>query len=388
MLNARAVVVAAAALAGLVLLAAWWSLLSPTMSSDNSDSFGVRTNGYLGLLETLQELGAPAVRSVEPPIREGETDDVLVFLNPDQEMIDLEPAYLQSVRTWLRGGGRVVVALPDADEVIPFLQQQRRQLGEAYQTRNLLELLGLNGDVGTVAAERIAENSSVEAGGQPRAPWFSPPKPPAVVEVAVQCNGEWLADLADVRRLAAALDHHLRLRAGRLDHDHLGRHAVVGDGHVLGLDRAGPLERKPHQPRGHFILVRQLQRSIAVRVWIVGLVEQVPGQHAIVLAVAMQYVLNVRTQCVLFHRVDQHHPARALHPAAVMHARPRATLRAALRIRVPYAVEKHHQRANSVLRGNLQKPVDAIEESLPVITPRQVVQKHANGIETQRCRPT
>src|SRR4029078_3253441 len=77
----------------------------------------------------------------------------------------------------------------------------------------------------------------------------------------------------------------------------------------------------------------------------------------------------------------------ALHPAAVVNAHARAALRTALRIGIPDAVEEDDDRADVVLRGNLEDLIDSLEEAFAVVLPRQVVEEDAGRVHSDGLGP-
>src|SRR5215218_5774848 len=64
----------------------------------------------------------------------------------------------------------------------------------------------------------------------------------------------------------------------------------------------------------------------------------------------------------------------------------RLRLLAEVGIWVPYAVEYDKQRFNAMLVSNLQILVDTRVKTLRILTPREVVQKHAHGVHADILR--
>ena len=55
-------------------------------------------------------------------------------------------------------------------------------------------------------------------------------------------------------------------------------------------------------------------------------------------------------------------------------------LRAQLRIRVPARIEEHQQRPDVMLRRNRQKGIQPLSESLRILLPKLVLQKHPHRV--------
>jgi len=111
MLTARSVVAVTVGVALISIMLATISLLRPPDSGGLAgDSYGTRAHGYRAVLETLSELDVPVRRRLGPPLPPADQDHTLVFWAPHRNLVNLEPAYLEQVAGWVRGGGRVVVA--------------------------------------------------------------------------------------------------------------------------------------------------------------------------------------------------------------------------------------------------------------------------------------
>lgn len=140
--SVRSLIQITVAVAVLSLILAWVNLLeAPDSHRTGRDTFGTRAWGYRAVFEMLDEIGAPVERRLRPPVPNPEADTV-VFLNPDPWICGTEPAYLQSLRDWIEGGGRVVVA------VDPAPRPNLTELAASQPPRELptiLESLGLKG---------------------------------------------------------------------------------------------------------------------------------------------------------------------------------------------------------------------------------------------------
>ena len=110
--------------------------------------------------------------------------------------------------------------------------------------------------------------------------------------------------------------------------------------------------------------------AVAVRVHVVGLVPDVPAEHARVLAEGADDARDVRLEPRILLRILQRLRAGSLQPAGVVHARRRLVLLAQMRIRIPARIEEHEQRLDVVLRGDVEEAIDplAITRRRPAAT--------------------
>src|SRR6185503_8913095 len=90
----------------------------------------------------------------------------------------------------------------------------------------------------------------------------------------------------------------------------------------------------------------------------------------------------------VFGWVLQRGSARALHPAGVVHSRPRCALLAEFRIWVPTRIEKDKDRPDLVLCSNAQKCVEALLETFRVLLPKQIMQVYTHRVHADAFCPT
>ncbi len=97
-----------------VISLAWscWSLLQPPDGDGlRPDSYGTRGRGQRAVLDTFRELGLPIRRSLGPPIPGKLQNARLVLWQPSNEIVRVEPTWLEGVGDWVREGGHVLVAV-------------------------------------------------------------------------------------------------------------------------------------------------------------------------------------------------------------------------------------------------------------------------------------
>src|SRR2546422_5522797 len=87
---------------------------------------------------------------------------------------------------------------------------------------------------------------------------------------------------------------------------------------LRGPDSPCPFERFSNESGGDVIFVLEFQRTVAVGVEVVRLVEQIPSKHALVIAVTTENFDDIRLKPILHDRGGQYDSARALHPAAIV----------------------------------------------------------------------
>lgn len=202
MLNARnaillAVLTAIAATAGIVLDMA----AAPDGGGLRPDSFGIRADGQRAAFELLAELGVPTQRGLVPPTAFLQSGTRIVFLNPDPEMVSLEPQHIRDVEAWVRGGGHVLIALsphrrtrhpvqPAFGETTTFLKEF------GLEAVTLTELDDLDPDAlkarnaGSASEETAASPASAE---EDLAVWFKTRRSTETVVVNAAGRGEWSA---------------------------------------------------------------------------------------------------------------------------------------------------------------------------------------------------
>jgi hypothetical protein len=115
MLTARNVIVAIFTVAAVSLVAGLIQLAMPPDSGGRGgDSYGTRACGFRALYELMNELGAPAKRGLAPPSAFAAKGACLAFIDPDPDLISLDPDYLRQVAKRVRAGGFALVAPPVA----------------------------------------------------------------------------------------------------------------------------------------------------------------------------------------------------------------------------------------------------------------------------------
>src|SRR5262245_47085646 len=161
LLTARNAILIATAI--LVLSLVWMCLkmLRPNDSDGIAqDSYGTRGDGYRALFETLEELKVPVSRSLGPPSAESGTK-TLVLLGPERRLVQYEPKYLTSLKTWIENGGRLVLAPQRETE---FTRHDEEDMpGE----RDILKLLGVD-DVVTLTEKPAAPGVQSQTYGSSR----------------------------------------------------------------------------------------------------------------------------------------------------------------------------------------------------------------------------
>ncbi|NQT38914.1 MAG: hypothetical protein HQ581_15565 [Planctomycetes bacterium] len=177
MLTARSVVAATVGIALVSIILAGLSLLRPPDSGGlGGDSYGTRAHGQRAVMETLAEMNVPVRRRLGPPLPPPDPGCTLVFWAPHQNLVSLEPAYLEEIAEWVRGGGRVVVAPPRVDSE-PRQRGFRPPAPDSDEETSILEELGLLGvtarPLEEIRQEERKEDGSEHSdddwvGGQPR----------------------------------------------------------------------------------------------------------------------------------------------------------------------------------------------------------------------------
>ncbi len=104
MLNTRNVVAAAVIVTLVSLVGAILALWQSPGSGLGIDSYGTRGHGFRGLFEILAELHVPVERADAPPNRLLDRDITLALIQPSPEIVSTEPAYLNAIGKWVRGG--------------------------------------------------------------------------------------------------------------------------------------------------------------------------------------------------------------------------------------------------------------------------------------------
>jgi hypothetical protein len=160
MLSARNVVVLTIAIAVASLAWGLFELARPPSSGGmGNDSYGTRVQGQRGIFEILAELGVPVERSLGPTTTVVGREATLVLWRPVPDLVQMEPAYLHALATWVEDGGRVVVA-PERRRGAP------RPVGRSAKDKPRPELTVL-GELGLSAVSiRTIDLKSVEGGSK------------------------------------------------------------------------------------------------------------------------------------------------------------------------------------------------------------------------------
>jgi hypothetical protein len=165
-LNERNVLLIAISIAVVSLLAATLSLASTSQHELGGNTFGVRSYGHRGLFEILEELGFSVERVVGPPVESLSAETTLVFLGPDQGIIEVEPAHLKKVAQWVRQGGQVVYSPSRSEKIFP--RPARRSKDAKEPPKSFLELMGISGiKISSVDVTVNEESNSVELNTSP-----------------------------------------------------------------------------------------------------------------------------------------------------------------------------------------------------------------------------
>ena len=143
MLTARSIVITTILVAVLSIVAACVSLLRPPDNGGlGGDTYGTRAHGQCALFQILMELNVPVERLLLPPTESLDRQITLVFWNSHHNLVQLEPAYLQSVARWVQEGGRVVVA-PAATSDMELNLRSLQKPGLNRPVKSILQALGL-----------------------------------------------------------------------------------------------------------------------------------------------------------------------------------------------------------------------------------------------------
>lgn len=152
MLSARNFIVLAAAVFGLsIILTALSAFRTEDSGGWGRDTFGTRGRGFRGLYEVLGELGVTVERRTAPPREDMPIGDTLVLLEPNDELVHVNPSYLQSVDAWVKRGGRLVL-VPDGQDAW-WRKDNSGSNREEVGPRNAMEALGLDGVVRVVPSD-------------------------------------------------------------------------------------------------------------------------------------------------------------------------------------------------------------------------------------------
>src|SRR5262245_27314961 len=161
LLTARNAILIATAI--LVLSLVWMCLkmLRPNDSDGIAqDTYGTRGDGYRALLETLEELKVPVTRNLGPPSAAAKAK-TLVLLGPEPRLVQYEPKYLTSLKTWIENGGRNV-RVPQSET-----EYKRDNEEEMPGERDILKLLEID-HVVTLTEKPAASGAQTQSYGSPR----------------------------------------------------------------------------------------------------------------------------------------------------------------------------------------------------------------------------
>lgn len=90
-------------------------VLTDPYEKTNRDFHGVRGEGYRAVYDLLAAFEIPVERSAVPFNEEMSLDQTYVIWAPARPIMNIEPAYLRKVRTWVEKGGHVVFAFSKND---------------------------------------------------------------------------------------------------------------------------------------------------------------------------------------------------------------------------------------------------------------------------------
>ena len=76
-----------------------------------------------------------------------------------------------------------------------------------------------------------------------------------------------------------------------------------------------------------------------------------------------------------------------MHPAGIVDAGARGALLAEMRKRIPARIEENEENANVMSAGNGEKGIDAFLKTGSVLLPKEIVKKHAHGVEADGFGP-
>lgn len=201
----RAIVLSVA----IVVFSVTWSVLSLLREPDSggaaADSYGTRRDGQRGLYETMQELGLPVSRSLEPPGRLLPYDTTVVIWRPDARLVSQEPRFLHELGEWIQEGGRVVVTPPDEDDSVFEWMEEEPELPTLHPADTLWNALGLGDQAPTSEWTSVVPAVEIRGAGTAAAAGDRVGASEAeIVHFDVHTDGPLADTAADVKRLAAA----------------------------------------------------------------------------------------------------------------------------------------------------------------------------------------
>jgi hypothetical protein len=197
MLSTRSVIVAAVIVAILSLLGLVFEASRPPgQDGVGADSFGYRVHGQRAFYELLQTLGIPVDRAVAPPTAFLSRNPCLVFIEPDPDLVSLEPGYLRQIADWLTAGGAVLLA-PARTVTGPSADDSEDEF--AVQT-TLLDELGI-GPIRLAPLEVLREEAKGKPTPAQRVPSALAFRTPDTTKIDIRATGS-LSDLGkEVHRL-------------------------------------------------------------------------------------------------------------------------------------------------------------------------------------------
>lgn len=218
MLSARNVIFAVIVVACLSVLGSILSLAMPPDSGGMApDSYGIRASGQKAVYDTLRELKLPVERSLGPPLAHWQGPTTLVLWGPQPSLVSLEPTHLHRVSSWVKSGGRVLLA-PASDGLwSPRRPTSTATSNEAspttiWQALGMPELKTQSVDIKSSQWTDDAE-SDVEPAPEPESPWgglFNKNKSPIKSSpIAIEADGD-LAVVAQGLGALAAPEGELR----------------------------------------------------------------------------------------------------------------------------------------------------------------------------------
>src|SRR6185369_14749741 len=99
-----------------------------------------------------------------------------------------------------------------------------------------------------------------------------------------------------------------------------------------------------------------------------------------VVRIMCDHPLHISLETVMLIHILQSWNSRRLDPARIMDALARLRLEAQCGLGVPAGIEQNKHHTDAVAVGDPQKSIDAIEKSLGVFDPQEVVKIDADGI--------
>lgn len=169
LLTPRNLILGAALVLLLSVIGTSLSMLRPNDSGGMArDSYGVTSDGYRGLLETLEALGVGVERSLAPPEPgEGENETVVLF-RPDPMLVAYSPRYLHTLLEWVDDGGRLVVS--PSDWAHHWANRSSSMNHEIPAEHDILKLLGVDKQLQLEEyVSQQATDADAAAGAQARA---------------------------------------------------------------------------------------------------------------------------------------------------------------------------------------------------------------------------